>query len=554
MCYLWQANVLALHVISDATIAVAYFSIAGVLAWFVQNRNDLPFKNIFWMFSLFIVSCGITHVLSIWVIWHPDYWLEGGMKAITATASIATAILLAPLVPKALSLRSPQELEAVNAELANTLDELHAVVRSYKHEKYIASTFQNASLSDVPRHIDAIAVSAVYHPGNGDLEIGGDWYDVFALLDGRIVTSIGDVTGTGLAASIIMSKMRQAIRVAAQILIDPARILDAASRSLEIEFPNAIVTAFVGIIDSAEGVLHYANAGHPRPRIVAPNAEHGELSGSGLPLGLRRRGEEQSCRWELQPGALVVLFTDGLTESTHDYAVGERRLQDALELDGLAEAGDPARTIFERVLFDGVQDDVAIVTLRLPEHKRLDNHERWTFDAADHDAANGVRRLIAAALAARGASSEDVFNFAMAFSELVGNVLRYAPGPVNVQIDWRGDTMILHVLDEGAGFEYLPELPADPLSERGRGLFIVNALVEDFHIRRGENGGSHARAVLRAPRRQFAPARSRGSAGGEAAIYRERNSGNHGSAIAEQEHDRCSDLVFRRPASERHLF
>jgi serine phosphatase RsbU (regulator of sigma subunit)/anti-sigma regulatory factor (Ser/Thr protein kinase) len=500
MCYLWQPGILSLHIISDALIAFAYVAIALILAWFVSKRRDLPFKTVFLMFALFIISCALTHALAIWVIWRPDYWADGVVKAITATASIATAILLAPLMPKALSLRSPRELEALNGELEATLQQLHDVVRSYEHEKYIAGSFQSASLSDVPSHIDHVDISAMYRPGSGDLEIGGDWYDAFALLDGRIVTSIGDVTGTGLAASIIMSKVRQAIRVAAQIQVDPARILDAASRSLEIEFPDAIVTAFVGIIDPAEDILQYANAGHPLPLIRLPDASLIELTGSALPLGLRRRGEEQSREWALRPGSLVVLYTDGLTESTRNYLVGETRLRRTLALDEIAHVTDPARTIFDAVLFDGIRDDVAILTLRLPASVGKRTNDEWNFDSADAAAAADVRGLIAAKLAARGASGSDIFNADMVFSELMGNVCRYAPGAVSVAVDWRRDTLVLHVMDNGAGFEFLPELPDDLMSERGRGLFIVNALVEDFHIKRRRNGGSHASAVLRSPR------------------------------------------------------
>ncbi len=502
MCFAWQPSLLALHIIADATIGIAYFAIAGTLAWFVIKRPDLPFRSIFWMFALFIVSCGTTHFLSIYVIWHPAYWLEGEVKALTAFVSIATAILLVPLIPKALALRAPGELEKLNTALARTLGELHDVVRSYEHEKYIAGSFQSASLADIPSSIGDIRVSAVYRPGSGDLEIGGDWYDAFVLLDGRVVISIGDVTGTGLAASIIMSKVRQAIRVAAQIQVDPARILDAASRSLEIEFPDTIVTAFVGIIDTAENVLQYANAGHPRPVVRNPDATLVELDGASLPLGLRRRGEDHSSHWDLRSGALIVLYTDGLTESTHDYLEGDRRFRSVLLGEGLADAQDPARTIFDAILIEGVRDDVAIMTFRLPDTVMNTSDEQWTFDSGDHERAGEIRRTIGAKLEARGGTFENVFNADMVYSELISNVYRYAPGPVCVRINWRGNTMVLHVLDDGGGFEFLPELPDDPMSERGRGLFIINALVEDFHIQRRRSGGSHARVVLRAPLRQ----------------------------------------------------
>ena len=116
-CFLWQPSVLALHVISDALIALAYFSIPVVLLLLVRKRDDLPFRAAFLMFSLFIVSCGLTHVMAIVVIWHPLYWLEGWLKALTAAASIATGILLLPMLPRALRLRSPAELGSAMAAL-----------------------------------------------------------------------------------------------------------------------------------------------------------------------------------------------------------------------------------------------------------------------------------------------------------------------------------------------------------------------------------------------------------------------------------------------------
>ena len=111
MCFAWQRNVLGLHVISDAVIALAYFSIPITLAIFASKRRDLPFRWLFAMFGAFIVSCGATHVLGIWTIWHPDYWVDGAVKAFTAMVSAVTAIALIALLPRALAIRSPQENE-----------------------------------------------------------------------------------------------------------------------------------------------------------------------------------------------------------------------------------------------------------------------------------------------------------------------------------------------------------------------------------------------------------------------------------------------------------
>lgn len=116
-CYLWQPELLWLHVLSDLFIALAYYSIPLLLIYFIGQREDVPFKGIFVLFSLFILSCGTTHVISIVTLWYPIYWLSGLVKFITAIVSAYTALALIPTLPKALSLRSPTELAAANQAL-----------------------------------------------------------------------------------------------------------------------------------------------------------------------------------------------------------------------------------------------------------------------------------------------------------------------------------------------------------------------------------------------------------------------------------------------------
>jgi signal transduction histidine kinase/ActR/RegA family two-component response regulator len=123
MCYLWRPGILSLHVISDALITLAYFSIPFTLLYFVHERKDLQFNWMFVCFAVFIIACGATHLLEIWVIWNPAYWLSGAVKAITALASVPTAIMLARLVPQALQLPSPSALKLANAELEREIAE-----------------------------------------------------------------------------------------------------------------------------------------------------------------------------------------------------------------------------------------------------------------------------------------------------------------------------------------------------------------------------------------------------------------------------------------------
>lgn len=116
-CYLWKPGLVGLHVISDSLIALAYYSIPITLVYFVRQREDLPFDWIFLLFSAFIIACGTTHLMEVWTLWYPTYWLSGLLKAITALVSVYTAMALVPLVPKAIALPSPAQLETSNQEL-----------------------------------------------------------------------------------------------------------------------------------------------------------------------------------------------------------------------------------------------------------------------------------------------------------------------------------------------------------------------------------------------------------------------------------------------------
>ncbi|MBD3562769.1 PAS domain S-box protein, partial [Planktothrix sp. FACHB-1355] len=116
-CYLWKPGLVGLHIASDLAIAVAYYSIPITLLYFVRKRQDLPFNWVFLLCGAFIVACGTTHLMEIWTLWHPTYWLSGAIKAFTALVSAYTAIQVANLMPKALALPSAAKLEVLNLKL-----------------------------------------------------------------------------------------------------------------------------------------------------------------------------------------------------------------------------------------------------------------------------------------------------------------------------------------------------------------------------------------------------------------------------------------------------
>jgi signal transduction histidine kinase/ActR/RegA family two-component response regulator len=117
ICLLWEPELIWLHVVSDTVIALAYFSIPFALAIFVSKRRDVEFGWVFWAFAIFIMACGVTHVMSIYTLWVPIYGIEGITKALTAVASIVTAAMLWPLLPKLLAIPSPSQLQQAHAAL-----------------------------------------------------------------------------------------------------------------------------------------------------------------------------------------------------------------------------------------------------------------------------------------------------------------------------------------------------------------------------------------------------------------------------------------------------
>ncbi|NET46243.1 GAF domain-containing protein [Okeania sp. SIO2B3] len=116
-CYLWQSQLIWLHLLSDLLIGLAYYSIAITFIYFLRQRTEVPFKQIFFLFGAFIISCGTGHLMDVWTLWHPAYWISGLIKALTALVSVYTAISLVQIMPLALALPSPGQLEAINQQL-----------------------------------------------------------------------------------------------------------------------------------------------------------------------------------------------------------------------------------------------------------------------------------------------------------------------------------------------------------------------------------------------------------------------------------------------------
>ena len=155
MCYQWQPDILTLHLVADSLIALAYFSIPFTLLYFVRRRKDLQFNWILVCFAVFIIACGATHLMEIWTIWQPVYWLSGAIKAITALASVPTAFLLVRLIPTALRWPSPSALQRVNSDLQLEIAERKRAEADVRHANDLLET----RVADRTRELEAAYLS-----------------------------------------------------------------------------------------------------------------------------------------------------------------------------------------------------------------------------------------------------------------------------------------------------------------------------------------------------------------------------------------------------------
>jgi GAF domain-containing protein/anti-sigma regulatory factor (Ser/Thr protein kinase) len=390
---------------------------------------------------------------------------------------------------------SEDDIPVAEELAARTAFAIDLAIRN-ERDRRVSQTFQRAALpAELPR-IPGIALSAWYEAGGNDAQVGGDWYDAFRLPDGRLVLSIGDVAGSGLDAAVIMGSVRQSIRTAAIITPEPRLVLDAVDRVVR-ALGERFVTAFVAIFDPLFGELRYASAGHAAALLRTPDGNVEELRTDGLPLGLRNLAQGETKSRALSPRSQLLLFTDGLSEVDRDIVDGERRIRSVF-----GTGAGSARGLFTAVMGSRqARDDVAIIVLTF-ECSPLANTgpngaAEWTFQTADSRAGTDVRRELRRFLRDHGLAGDELDQAEIVSGELIGNAVRYAPGNVRIIADASGALPVLHVIDEGPGWELNPRLPADLMSERGRGLFIINALVEEMSISRRTDGtGSHARVVL----------------------------------------------------------
>jgi serine phosphatase RsbU (regulator of sigma subunit)/anti-sigma regulatory factor (Ser/Thr protein kinase) len=397
------------------------------------------------------------------------------------------------------------EADQLRAELARRAAVAIENAQMYRREKRIADEVQRALLPTALPDVPGYAFDAVYSPSERDVEVGGDWFDAFALPDGRVVISIGDVFGHGLHASVVMSSIRHGLRLLALQQSQPDRMLHVVDEALARDYPEASASAVVAVLDPAAQTLTYAVAGHPSPLLRAPDGEVHALRGNGVPLGVRGGITPNVQTVALPLGAMLVLYTDGLVEATRGDALdAEQRVRGALRDETLVRDAHPAERIKRCVLERGGADDVAVLTVRvrssIPLRAPGALPPQWVFRADDARSAEDARAGFIAFLKTRGVPDANYAAAELVFGELIGNVVRHAPGPITIELDWEKDDPVLHVIDRGRAFDVKASLPDDVMSESGRGLFLVSVLTDDFAVTSLPDYGNHTRVKLRIER------------------------------------------------------
>ncbi|HET6642729.1 MAG TPA: SpoIIE family protein phosphatase [Gaiellaceae bacterium] len=296
-------------------------------------------------------------------------FLRRGSSAVVVPI-MASGEVIAALTLLVLDPASPVDGETV--ETARSLASQAALAidnaRLYQQQAGFADAMQRSLLPSAPPVLPGIEVGSVYE-SSARLDVGGDVFDFTTLPDGRLAVVVGDVTGKGIDAAADMAMTKYVFRSLTREHPDPGDFLRAANEVVVDEVHEGkFVTMLYLTLDLSTGELACASAGHPKPRLIRADGTVVELSPHGLALGIEPDQEYAEAREILEPGSVVVLFTDGVLEARSDGELyGERRLGRLLAELRDEPAGDLARAVVEGArAFSGgdLGDDSAVVVVK----------------------------------------------------------------------------------------------------------------------------------------------------------------------------------------------
>jgi predicted ester cyclase len=236
-----------------------------------------------------------------------------------------------------------------------------------EQELEVARRIQRASLPEEIPELEGWKISPRYQPAR---EVGGDFYDFFELKDGRLGIVVGDATGKGVPAALVMASARSMIRALAQTSNSPGEVLERVNNPLFADIPpNMFVTCFYAILDPNNGGLIYANAGHDLPYLHRTSGEAEEMRATGMPLGLMPAMSYEEKQTNLQAGEAALFYSDGIVEAHNPKGemFGFPRLRSLVAKRGKERSlGD--LLLEELYSFAGEgweqEDDITLLTLR----------------------------------------------------------------------------------------------------------------------------------------------------------------------------------------------
>jgi serine phosphatase RsbU (regulator of sigma subunit) len=236
--------------------------------------------------------------------------------------------------------------------------------RLYAEQRGLAQALQHALLPvDIPAFA-GVEIRALYLPGVGGVEIGGDWYDVIYLDDSTFLLVLGDVSGRGVPAATVMASLRYAVRAYAAQGDAPETILAKLSHLLSVDREGHFATVLCGVVDVDGHQMTFVNAGHLNPLLIAGNDCQFVATDVGVPIGVTDHGPYTPVTVLVPRGATLVAFTDGLVERRReslDVSLNRMR-QAALGVDGSLD--HILQNLVSGLTPDGSDDDIAVVGVK----------------------------------------------------------------------------------------------------------------------------------------------------------------------------------------------
>ena len=300
--------------------------------------------------------------------------VERGIRSLLGVPLLAAGKVIGVLHVGSLSGRpfGPQDAVLLQMAADRAALALHSIMSM--DDSLAAAALQRSLLPTALPSLPGLNLAARYVTGSGT--VGGDWYDVFVLPDGRLGIVVGDVAGSGLAAAVIMGRMRSALRAYVLETADPATALRMLDRKIQYFEPDAMATVLYGLYTPRTGEFVVSSAGHLPPALAVPGERSGVIPlQPDPPIGTADDPKRRSAVTVIPPGALLLCFTDGLVERRDEAIdVGIGRVTAILgEMvaadEGRSYAAPPlaedacANVMRALVGNDSARDDIAILAL-----------------------------------------------------------------------------------------------------------------------------------------------------------------------------------------------